>query len=205
MPDNPMPYEGPGFGGVPMAPVSGGGGWWDTLKSFAGDVVDVAGDVKDLLGGGGGGTPPLVTYGNVPPSNGSASVADNPWVPNVIEGLYNPGVNAPAVANGRGPSTMAGCDLYLPVKQAMRLVAPPGYVVVRPPTRDGSPPVPRAMLKRAAVSCGLWKAAAKPPIKAKDWRCLKRANAVVNRIDTIVKMSNTVTGKAKLTRSRGKR
>lgn len=103
--------------------------------------------------------------------------------------------------NGGGPGrTVAGCAVTLPVQMTQRAVCPPGYVVVHPAGQGK-----QCMLKSVAISCHLYKSPAKPPIKASDWRCLKRSAAVVRRLDTIAKTANRVTGKANLSRSRGKR
>jgi len=101
---------------------------------------------------------------------------------------------------GTGGKTVAGCAVTLPVQVTQRAVCPPGYVVVQPAGQGK-----QCMLKSVAISCHLYKSPAKPPIKASDWRCLKRSAAVVRRLDTIAKTANRVTGKANLSRSRSKR
>jgi hypothetical protein len=98
-----------------------------------------------------------------------------------------------------------GCAITAPVTQVSRFRAPRGYVVVYPDDPHGRTGTPVAMLKGVAKTCGLWKQPAKPPIKASDWRCLRRANTVVNKLDRIAKLANNVTGKADLRRTRGKR
>lgn len=103
------------------------------------------------------------------------------------------------VSTGAG-QTMGGCQITVPVQVQQRAKCPPGYVVVHPPGQGK-----QCMLKSAARACGLWKAPAKPPIKASDWRCLRKANSVVKKMDRIAKMTNEVTGKAPLRRVRSKR
>jgi len=115
------------------------------------------------------------------------------------------GTNGTAATNGtasttNGGRTVAGCAVTLPVQVTQRAVCPPGYVVVQPAGQGK-----QCMLKSVAISCHLYKSPAKPPIKASDWRCLKRSAAVVRRLDTIAKTANRVTGKANLSRSRSKR
>jgi hypothetical protein len=139
---------------------------------------------RDLLTDGGNGRPD---------SGPGHYTADHPWHPPhaIDEGISN---------GGKSPQTVAGCAVTLPIRMTQRAVCPPGYVVVHPPG-EGK----QCMLKSVAISCKLYKSPAKPPIKASDWRCLKRSAAVVRRLDTIAKMANRVTGKANLSRSRGKR
>lgn len=96
------------------------------------------------------------------------------------------------------PGMVDGCPQTLPVTYTQRAVAPRGYVVVIDPQSGEKV----SMNKKVARACGLWKPARKPPIKASDYRCLTRANAVVKKLDRVVKMSNQVTGKNKLTRSK---
>ena len=96
-----------------------------------------------------------------------------------------------------------GCAVVVPAQMKARVSCPPGYVsVVDPNSPNGQGKV--CMLKKVAVSTGRWKAARKPPIKASDWRCLMKADSVVRKLDTVVKKSNKITGKARLTRSRSK-
>lgn len=121
---------------------------------------------------------------------------------------YDPGEwGASAVAGAGNGSAMAagaypGCRITLPVQMRQRAYAPPGYVVVRPPAADGTQGAPIAMLKSVARACGLWKAGPKPPIKARDWKNLKRAEMVARKLDTVVKTANRVTGKASYRRVR---
>jgi len=95
---------------------------------------------------------------------------------------------------------MPGCPPTVPVQVTQRAKCPPGYVVVHPAGQGK-----QCMIKSVARACGLWKPSAKPPIKASDWRCLRKANSVVKKMDRIAKMSNEVTGKAPLRRVRSKR
>jgi len=136
--------------------------------------------VSDLLDGNGGNGNGKKTNGLVKnglPTNGNGQ--RGPWAP------------------GHG-SMIDGCPQTLPVTYTQRAVAPRGYVVVIDPQSGQKV----AMNKKVARACGLWKPARKPPIKASDYRCLTRANAVVKKLDRVVKMSNQVTGKNKLTRSK---
>lgn len=97
------------------------------------------------------------------------------------------------------PGNMPGCQMTVPVRFEQRARVPRGYVVVNWQGQK------IGMLKAAARACGLWKPSKKPPISAKDWGCLQRANRVVNRIEKVVTMSNNVTGKADLKRTRPRR
>ena len=103
-------------------------------------------------------------------------------------------------APASGQTDQYGCAITVPAQSTTRMKCPPGYVVVHPHGQGK-----QCMLKSAARACGLWKPARKPPIKASDWRCLQKASTVVNRIDNIVKMSNKVTGKAPMRRTRPSR
>jgi len=95
-----------------------------------------------------------------------------------------------------------GClPLTVPVEVVSRARVPRGYVVVTDPRTN----VKIGMVRSIAIKLGRWKAARKPPISASDWKCLMRANSTVKKLDRVVKMSNKVTGKASLTRSRSKR
>lgn len=105
----------------------------------------------------------------------------------------------PANGGGGGGGMYAGCQIQLPVQVVSRAYCPPGYVVVQPPGQGK-----QCMLKAVARSCGLWKPARKPPIKASDWRCLMRADATVKKLDRVAKIANRVSGKAPLTRTRRK-
>ena len=103
---------------------------------------------------------------------------------------------------GNGSRNVQGCPpVVVPVRVINRAQVPRGYVVVIDPATNKKV----GMLKSVARNCGLWKPARKPPISASDWRCLQKANSTVKKLDRVVKMSNKITGKASLTRSRTKR
>jgi hypothetical protein len=95
--------------------------------------------------------------------------------------------------------TSQGCPpVVVPVEVVERAKVPRGYVVVIDPQTKQKV----GMLKAVARHCKLWKPARKPPISASDWRCLQKANSTVKKLDRVVKMSNRVTGKTNLTRTR---
>lgn len=58
--------------------------------------------------------------------------------------------------------------------------APKGFVVIRDQNGD-----PMGIPKGIARNMGLWKASAKPPISATDWRHFKRAAAVSKKLNKI--------------------
>lgn len=101
---------------------------------------------------------------------------------------------------GQAGANIAGCQITVPVQAEMRAKCPPGYVVVHPPGQGK-----QCMLKGVAIKCGLYKSPKKPPIKASEWDCLKKANRVVNKLDRVVAMSNNVVGKNKMRRVSSKR
>jgi hypothetical protein len=153
---------------------------------------------------------------------------DNPFIPNFLEGpaedflgfeiptfgLDGGGATGqtqvatrktqtgavPSASGGNAQAVAQACQPVLPVQVVSRAQCPKGYVVVEPPGQGK-----QCMLKALAVKCGLYKNPAKPPIKASDWRCLKKAASVTRKLDRVVKMSNQVTGKADLRRVRSKR
>lgn len=144
------------------------------------------------------------------PTNGG-SMPDNPYIPNWIEGMYNPDVNGngngPAVQpGGGGPMDGAhahgkGCcptQLYAQVQATQRRSCPRGYVLVNHPSTGQA----ACMLRGEAVKCGLWRAARKPPIKASDYRCLMKSASVIKKMDRIVAATNKITGKNRMSRSK---
>ncbi len=103
---------------------------------------------------------------------------------------------------GQNGAAVAGCPpVVVPVEMIARAKVPRGYVVVIDPKTKQK----IGMIKVLAQKCKLWKPARKPPISASDWRCLQRANMTVKKLDRVVKMSNKITGKASLTRTRKSR
>lgn len=151
----------------------------------------------------------------LPGSNGSAG-GDFDWLQfgsDVYDTFFGDDANG---SNGNGSSNgspaagsngsvgsngmAAGCAVTLPLQYRQVTDPPPGYVTVY--DRAGRPE--QFMLKEVARSCGRWKPAAKPPIKARDWKTLRRAAAVQRRLDTVVKTANKATGSAPLRRVRAK-
>ena len=110
------------------------------------------------------------------------------------------GVGAETI-QGMGKGQVVPCGLYAPVVMKQRATTRPGYVVVRNPQTKAVV----GMEKRAAIRCGLYHPAKKPPITASQYGTLRKARAVSRKVDSLVKMSNELTGKAKFTRSRTKR
>lgn len=163
------------------------------LPGWLGTATDIIGGAVDLIRGGGGGGGGFQATDLLPTrivSGGNGIVADQPFDLTDWLGLTDPA----AQTNG---GAVPGCAITMPVRVTQRAVCPPGYVVVHPPGQGK-----QCMLKSVAISCKLYKSPTKPPIKASDWRCLKRSAAVVRRLDTIAKMANKVTGQANLSRSR---
>jgi len=170
-------------------------------KLSLGDVWDWGKDV--LFGGddnGGGAVGGRIRSAINPPPSGSSFFPTDPDGSVDWEGVF--GMEQTDVTPGQ---TIGGCQVTLPVQVKQRFAAPRGYVVVYPDDPSGRTGQPIAMLKEVAKKCKLWHQPARPPIKASDWRCLKKANSVVNKLDTVAKMANRVTGRADLRRTRGKR
>lgn len=111
---------------------------------------------------------------------------NNPYVPDVIEGMYAPGNVA--------TNTVGGCS-SIPVTmqpQATTVMkAPPGYVVVN---CNGQKV---AMLKPVARALGLWKPRKKPPISASQYSCIRKANSAITKIDNLKKMTDSMKMKPK--------
>jgi len=166
-----------------------------TLLDVAKDAIGLARQLWPGPGAGGGGaTVPFVPT-PILPRDPDGTVD---W--ETVVGL--PDTDQPT--NGLAGAA-PGCNVTLPAVPTTRYRAPKGYVIVYPDDPSGRTGTPIAMLKSVAKSCKLWREPAKPPIKASDWRCLRRAGAVVNKLDRVAKTANRVTGKANMTRSRGKR
>jgi hypothetical protein len=189
-------------------------GFWDTVTALIPGGVDdlIVNTVRSLVSAGPGGSdnPGAVAAGlggGIMPDNNGTSTAGEGIIPGRqwwdITESSAPEVSVGPVSNIPGTgSEYPGCKITLPVSQRSRYYAPPGYVVVRPRDASGREGPPVAMLKRVAITCGLWKASTKPPISAKDWKSLRRAAAVTRKLDTVVKTANRVTGKADLRRVR---
>jgi hypothetical protein len=140
----------------------------------------------------------IVTQSGIDPAITSALVGLGT---NIFDTIFGGDEETEAPAQTQQPAAgQPGCAITVPVQVKSRAACPPGYVVVHPPGQGK-----QCMLKSAARACGLWKPAAKPPIKASDWRCLRKASSVVKKMDRIAKMTNEVTGKAPLRRVRSKR
>ena len=153
-----------------------------------------------ILGGGGGPAPAPVYPWAAQNPGGNGILPRDPdgtvdW--ETMVGLPD----TDRASNGAVP----GCQVTLPAEATTRFKAPRGYVIVYPDDPSGRTGTPVAMLKSVAKSCGLWRQPTKPPIKASDWRCLKKANSVVTKLDRVVKVANEVTGKPNSTRSRPKK
>jgi hypothetical protein len=153
--------------------------------------------LSDAFGGGGGGGAPPGSSGGGGGGGGGVAILPGGTEFDLTDWL---GITDPPEEGSSSGQTVAGCAVTLPVQVTQRAKCPPGYVVVHPPGQGK-----QCMLKSVAISCKLYKSPTKPPIKASDWRCLKKSAGVVRRLDTIAKMANRVTGKANLSRSRGKR
>ena len=160
---------------MPDNPGGGGAPWWQQLIGPGLDFID-----NRWGGGGGGGAASIL------PRDPDQSVD---W-----ESVFG----LPDTDRSAAPGvTAAGCAITLPVRVTQRAVCPPGYVVVHPEGQGK-----QCMLKSVAIDCKLYKEPATPPIKASDWRCLKRSASVVRKLDTVARTANRITGKASLTRSR---
>ena len=87
-----------------------------------------------------------------------------------------------------GMNGLAGvpCDVKTVMNTQIKQVhtAPKGFVVVVCTGSNGLP-VKMAMWKPLAIKLGLWRAARKPPMSASEWRCLKTADRVKNKVKRI--------------------
>jgi len=161
----------------------GGGNYtgWGPGFDF-GDIIHYGGRAYDIVTGDPGG--------------------DTGPIDSLLPGNGGPSTNGKVPGRGHVP----GCSVTLPVQMTQRVArAPRGYVTVYPDDPSGRTGAPVYMLKTVARTCGLWKSPAKPPIKASDWNCLKKANRTVKKLDRVVKMANQVTGKADYRRTRRSR
>jgi len=188
MPDNPIPMAKFGLGDI--------GGW---IRRGAGEIGNrlLPGDPFEGLFGPGG-PPALPSFPEVKPGN---PLFDWEW-PTWGDPAEPPAeLPAPGV---NGTTNIHGCQIYVPLQTQNRLRAPRGYVVVTRTNADGSRQKV-GMLKEAAIKCGLWKRDPKPPITASQYKTLRTANSVIKKVDRVVKMTNEIQGKARLTRSRSGR
>jgi len=115
-------------------------------------------------------------------------------------------VAPPVVSNGTfvppgavGGTSVAGCQVSVPVQMRSRAYAPPGYVITYP---DGRGTAPVAMLKEVAIKCRLWKRPSRPMMTASEAKTLRKAARLTKKVDRIAKMSNAVCSQAPLRRVR---
>lgn len=94
---------------------------------------------------------------------------------------------AHAHTNGACPPTVA-----FDTKQVAE--CPPGYVAV---DTDNDGRTDTCMLKAYARECKLWKPKAKPPIKARDYKQMRTAKRVADKLMTIAKDAESLGGKAR--------
>lgn len=160
-----------------------------SLRDFLGGVVSVlpvpgAGTLGTILAasddGGSGNNLPASLVATDRGANNS------PYVPDFIEGLYNPAIN-----QASQPMTNGSCGVNVTVtpQSTTRLKAPRGYVIVECPPGSGQK---TAMLKPVARALGLWKPRKKPPIKVKDWEALKRADSTIKKLKTVQKRAGMI-------------
>lgn len=188
MPDNPIPMAKFGLGDI--------GNW---LRRGAGELGNrlLPGDPFEGLFPPG--ELPAISLPSMPswPSTG-----ENAFWPSW--GDEEPTPIQPPAPGVNGTTNIHGCQIYVPLQTQNRLRAPRGYVVVTRTNADGSKQKV-GMLKEAAIKCGLWKRDPKPPITASQYKTLRTANSVIKKVDRVVKMTNEIQGKNRLTRSRSGR
>jgi hypothetical protein len=180
----------------------------DFLKSLGSSVVSLIPGGSELdriidlpsFGGNGGnriigGTGSLPGFQPQPytggtMSNGQTESYNNPYIPDFLEEIWNPGL-----ANQNGQATQAGCP-NIPVivqpAQKVTLKAPKGYVIVECPKGSGNKV---AMIKPVAIKMGYYKNRPKPPISAKQWRAMKTAETVKNKVKNIASTAGFKTTK----------
>lgn len=147
----------------------------------------------DFLGriwpGGGNGNEGQITRGQYPTINGFVAQQDDQGYWDDVWGWDLNPFNEPARSNGRVDGT---CSPTVQIAYSQRAHCPPGYVAVRP---GGPGTAQTCMLKSVAIDCKLYKNPTKPPIKARDWNCLKKAAGVQRKLDTVFRTANKASGR----------
>jgi len=167
MPDNPTGLQGPQPQGI-----------FDIVKGVGGVIGKIGGVIGGLLPGGGEGE---ITPGQLPilPGVGGGGFWD--W--------WDDDPEQPPPQNGRMNGT---CSPTVAIGYTQRAHCPPGYVAVRP---GGPGTAQTCMLKSVAIDCKLYKNPTRPPIKARDWSCLKKAASVQRKLDTVFRTANKASGR----------
>lgn len=148
-------------------------------------IASLAYDAYKILGPGGSASARTPGIAPIQPVGASPGGLPSPFAM---------GQPLPSMAKrGAAPPMVQGGGTMLPPTlpaNQMRVYhrAPPGYVVVTHPVTKQK----FAMLKAVAKANKLWKPSPKPPISVRDWRALKRSNAVVNKIKKANKMAKKI-------------
>lgn len=121
--------------------------------------------------------------------------------PSTVPVVPSNGGTPPIIPNGggNGVANVTGLRVSLPLGSRSVAACPPGYVAVDT-NKDGHADM--CMLKSVARDCRLWKARPKPVLTASDRKALNRAQRVIGKVDTVVKQTNEIQGKARYSRSR---
>lgn len=163
---------------MPDSPDFTGSGPGLDWRDFVDPALEIGGAVYDWATGGNG--------------NGVAA-----------PGAIPPTVAAPRTAprtNG-GASGQAACcgQTMVPIAYKQIASCPPGYVAV---DTSGDGRTDACVIRSCARQYG-WRPAAKPPIKASDWKGLRKAASTIKKLDRVVKMGNAVVGKKPYRRTSG--
>ena len=167
------------------------------------DVLGFVGDrITDFIPGGD--IIDRVVGGLVPGGGGDLIRERLPIVPRDIRFVASEGSRRDVFDPPGGGNTRAVPDVgtmgggcAITEQMSMRSVAQcrPGYVAV---DMDGDGVTDTCMLKEVARACKLWKPRPKPILTASDRKALNRAERVMGRVDTVVKQTNELRGKARL-------
>jgi hypothetical protein len=124
-----------------------------------------------------------ILAGLVPGGGGGGGYTNSPYVPDVIENIYNP---PPATTGTPAMSNCSSVPIVMAPQATTVMKAPPGYVVVMCRGQKV------AMLKPVARSLGLWKPRKKPPIKVSDWQALMKADRTIKKLKMVTKKAGVI-------------
>jgi len=111
-----------------------------------------------------------------------------------------PGMNVVGAPQAGMVTDRFGRPMLVQAQVEQRIRCPPGYVAITMP--DGG----RACaLKGPARAAGLWKSRRKPPMSAKDWRCIQVAARVQKKIKRIAKAAGVNTTRVVRAKSAARR
>lgn len=133
---------------------------------------------------------------------GSANMPTRAPAPNsTIQAVQNTNMNNLSMYGGKGKHHgIAPAQAFQMLMQMgvglgpnywkQKLMAPPGYVMVKNPL---NPAQVIAVPKKMAIQAGLWKAHAKPPISVRQWHAIKNAKIAIKHLHKVEKAAHIVT------------